>query len=76
MTISMPFQSVIFLEILFFMFLRHGVLGYSSTIGGLGGPPPGKFSYINPYFLQSEALCDRFHDIKTYFPNQILLVNF
>ena len=28
--------------------------------GGFGGPPLGKFSKINPYFLQSEAYCGVF----------------
>ena len=40
---------------------------------GFGGTTSGKFSEINPYFLQSEAFCDLFQDIiKTYFPNKIL----
>ena len=43
---------------------------------GYRDPLPGNFSEINPYFMQSEALCDRFHDIiKAYFTNKIIWVN-
>ena len=53
------------------MFLRQGVVGVSPTIRGYGD-----FSEINPYFMQSEAFCDRFHDIiKAYFTNKIIWVN-
>ena len=36
------------------------------------GAPTGKFSKINPHFLQSEAFCDYFHYIiKVYFPEKL-----
>ena len=42
------------------MFLRQGGQGLPSQLE--------HFSEINPYFLQSEAFCDHFHDIiKVYF---------
>ena len=51
------------------MFLREGVLDISLPIGGFGGLPPGFFSKINSYFLQSDAFCDHFHEIlKVQFP--------
>ena len=37
--------------------------GYPSHWGGMGGHPQENFQNINPYFLQSEALCDHFYDI-------------
>ena len=39
------------------------MVGVSPTIGGYGDQPPGNFSEINPYFMQSEVFCDCFHDI-------------
>ena len=44
----------------------------SPTIGGYGDQPQGNFSELNPYFMQSEAFCDCFHDIiKAYSASEI-----
>ena len=48
------------------------MVGVSPTIGWYGDQPPGNFSELNPYFMQSEAFCDCFHDIiKAYSESEI-----
>ena len=48
------------------------MVGVSPTIWGYGDQPPGNLLEINPYFMQSEAFCDCFHDIiKAYSESEI-----
>ena len=50
------------------------MVGVSPTIWGYGDQPPGNLLEINPYFMQSEAFCDCFHDIiKAYSESEIKL---